>query len=1022
MFGQSLLSAFGIACTTDTDQLFVTNQSDTSIATYQLNNATTSIPNNTYPGTPNNITYTTGKFGDAAVFNGSNGDIAINTAGWAGTPASGSDPDFTISMWINWTSLSMPVGSVPLIGRNPSGQPFGITNINVYPNGNAYSISLERAVGTTGYYSSSYNTNMAYAFQTGVWYNLVIVYTGGSSSRTAKVYINNSLQASYVLNASYPATFSNDQNLGVTAGTYFNGKMDQIRFFNTALPQAAITALYNETTTTATSASIDYQFANPNSIAYYKMSDATDQLGNHDGTPTNVNFSTEGKFGFAGAFNGSSSYMQVNSIFSSNPSAFSVSVWFKTTSNGNILEIGSSSISSAQNRIQLYNGTLYVSLNGGNGGFATTSATGLQDGNWHHIVAVWDDGSVTNGIKIYIDGASTPTAQANSTQSFNSTSTLFIGANNDYSAGIRQYFDGTIDQIRIYDSVLSAADVSTLYNEVECQPAAINALANFNTVLYTGDGSAAARNITTGFKPGLTWIKGRNTSGKWNVLYDALRGPTNMLSSNATNAAQTYGSVTPFGTGFTLATTGGDLNTSGEDYVSWNWNAALANLSTSFNGSSTVGSASRIDLTGSTTLTTRSISLWVNLAGTGSGGNLILDNSDGQNPGVVQYGKWVIQLQYGGTNYFCWDTYNGSSYGICDVNYTFNLNTWYHIVFVAEANNQAVYINGVSQTLQNVSRPGDIGTVTMSTNRLGASWSTQYTHALNGTMGQVRIFNDALTASEVSDLYTEPATSNNTLNYPAGAGCIAAYPLQTDAVDLSGNYSGASSNVTFGEPGYLAGDGIGNTIAANPEAGFSIVRTVTGTSTSGPAPQYGEFKYNHGLNSAPILVFAKSESLSRDWECFFYEGGSTVKDLALNDSRAAYTYNVPTQWSGITSTYVHGWNYPNANTSPGDTMITYNFADVEGYSKIGSYIGNGSSNPIYVGFQPRFVMAKQTTGSGGSWLIMDSDRGANKQLYPNLNSAEYSDTGNSFSSTGFTMKSNGNWNNSGQTYIFLAIA
>ena len=43
------------------------------------------------------------------------------------------------------------------------------------------------------------------------------------------------------------------------------------------------------------------------------------------------------------------------------------------------------------------------------------------------------------------------------------------------------------------------------------------------------------------------------------------------------------------------------------------------------------------------------------------------------------------------------------------------------------------------------------------------------------------------------------------------------------------------------------------------------MRTVTGTSTSGPAPQYGEFKYNHGLNSAPILVFAKSESLSRDW-------------------------------------------------------------------------------------------------------------------------------------------------------------
>ena len=69
--------------------------------------------------------------------------------------------------------------------------------------------------------------------------------------------------------------------------------------------------------------------------------------------------------------------------------------------------------------------------------------------------------------------------------------------------------------------------------------------------------------------------------------------------------------------------------------------------------------------------------------------------------------------------------------------------------------------------------------------------------------------------------------SNNTLNYPAGAGCIAAYPLQTDAVDLSGNYNGTPSNVTFGQPGYLTQntDGtITSTVATNVDAGFSIVK------------------------------------------------------------------------------------------------------------------------------------------------------------------------------------------------------
>ena len=78
MFGQSLLSAFGsAACTTDTNQLFTTDVQTTSVATYQLNNATTSIPSNTYPGTASNITYAAGKFGNAAVFNGSSSYISI---------------------------------------------------------------------------------------------------------------------------------------------------------------------------------------------------------------------------------------------------------------------------------------------------------------------------------------------------------------------------------------------------------------------------------------------------------------------------------------------------------------------------------------------------------------------------------------------------------------------------------------------------------------------------------------------------------------------------------------------------------------------------------------------------------------------------------------------------------------------------------------------------------------------------------------------------------------------------------
>ena len=59
-------------------------------------------------------------------------------------------------------------------------------------------------------------------------------------------------------------------------------------------------------------------------------------------------------------------------------------------------------------------------------------------------------------------------------------------------------------------------------------------------------------------------------------------------------------------------------------------------------------------------------------------------------------------------------------------------------------------------------------------------------------MSQIRIFDDVLTTNEVSDIYTEPAASNNTLNYPAGAGCIAAYPLGENANDIPSAQSATS--------------------------------------------------------------------------------------------------------------------------------------------------------------------------------------------------------------------------------------
>ena len=307
MFGQSLLSAFGIACTTDTDQLFTSSTSTTSLATYQLNNATTSIPSNTYPGTASNITYGTGKFGNAASFNGSSSYIRL-PANFLNSSTQ------TISAWVNPSTVS---GSRMIYSSydyqtGPSKGTYMRVN-----SGGQIQLTVHDGDCATMYPDNPSCTGVTQlvspsSITVNTWTHVVGV-IGGSGNPMA-IYINGvkvistaTMRSVGYWSGKQPLIGATDYVVNGTSyppESYFNGSIDQVRFFSSALSQEAITALYNETATTATSASVDYQAPNPNSIAYYKMSSAADQLGNYNGTATDVNFNTEGKFGFAGAFNG----------------------------------------------------------------------------------------------------------------------------------------------------------------------------------------------------------------------------------------------------------------------------------------------------------------------------------------------------------------------------------------------------------------------------------------------------------------------------------------------------------------------------------------------------------------------------------------------------------------------------------------------------------------------------------------------------------------------------------------------
>jgi hypothetical protein len=120
--------------------------------------------------------------------------------------------------------------------------------------------------------------------------------------------------------------------------------------------------------------------------------------------------------------------------------------------------------------------------------------------------------------------------------------------------------------------------------------------------------------------------------------------------------------------------------------------------------------------------------------------------------------------------------------------------------------------------------------------------------------------------------------------------------------------------------------------------------------------------------------------------------------------------------------------YQNTGTSEstnvdGGEYISYCFHSVSGFSKFGSYTGNGSSNTITTGFQPDFVLIKNTGRSGTTWNIQDSVRGTTKYLMAQSSDSEYTDSGINltFTSTGFTLNNSyQGWNENGDSYIYAA--
>ena len=269
-------------------------------------------------------------------------------------------------------------------------------------------------------------------------------------------------------------------------------------------------------------------------------------------------------------------------------------------------------------------------------------------------------------------------------------------------------------------------------------------------------------------------------------------------------------------------------------------------------------------------------------------------------------------------------------------------------------------------------------------------------------------------------LYPNLTNAENT-SYTLGVQSLdsAGFTLGTDG-DING--SGATYAGWCWDAGTTtASNGSGSItsqVRANASAGFSVVTWTAPSSGSG-------WTVGHGLGAAPFLMIDKCRSNIGTWTVYHQTQGAT-KALYLNTTDAVQTSSIYWNDTAPSSTVftcgTTGWY------GAGFTHVTYCFAPVVGYSSMGSYVGNGSSDGpfVYTGFRPRWVMMKSTGVS--NWFMHDSARSsynvARELLFANLSSAE--DSSNNYIdmlSNGFKPRfTNTDYNTSGVTYIYIAFA
>ena len=248
----------------------------------------------------------------------------------------------------------------------------------------------------------------------------------------------------------------------------------------------------------------------------------------------------------------------------------------------------------------------------------------------------------------------------------------------------------------------------------------------------------------------------------------------------------------------------------------------------------------------------------------------------------------------------------------------------------------------------------------------------------------------------------------------------------SDGVTLSSNGAVNANSETYMSWNWLGANGTtantdgstATTVSVNTTAGFSI-GTYTGTSAVATM--------GHGLGAVPGMIIVKNlSSGTRKWAVWHQDLSSASKYLSLNETSAEL--NDSAVWNNTLPTNLVFSSAGSGEVNQGSqNFVFYAFSEKQGYSKFGSYVGNGNANGtfVYTGFKPAFVITKASSASGQGWHMQDNKRDGfnydNKRLFADSNSSESGTTRMDLLSNGFKYR-DGDGNGNGISYIYMAFA